>query len=287
VDAHPEIAAVPTPGEPPAVIQALHATIERSVAPERRDAMTTFAKALLRRLTPDELEEAGADGLFGLVRSTFDFVDLRGTRASLVRVFDPTVEADGFETVGTVIQTNTDDSPFLVDSVQEELLARGLGVRRLLHPVVGTIRDDQGRIERVMSGRDASHRESVMHFEVDRPLSAAERDDLERRVTAILHDVRLAVRDFEPMQERVRHMIELARSAAIRYPPQEVGEAIDFLGWLAELNFVLLGYREYELVDIDGEPRAGIRTVPGSGLGILSDVQRSAFAEVTPLAELD
>ena len=192
-----------------------------------------------------------------------------------------------YDTAGSVVETNTDDSPFLVDSVQEELLARGLGVRRLLHPVIGTIRDEQGRIERVMSGRDASHRESVMHFELDRQLAPEEADDLERRVTAILHDVRLAVRDFEPMQERVRHMIELARTAAIRYPPHEVGEAIDFLEWLAQLNFVLLGYREYELVDIDGEERAAIRAVSGSGLGILSDVQRSAFADTTRLSDLD
>jgi glutamate dehydrogenase len=287
VDAHSEIAAVPAPGESPTVMQALLAAIGRSVEPERRDAVATFAKSFLRRLSPDELEEAGVDALLGLVRSTFAFADGRATQASLVRVFDPTIETDGYETLGSVIQTNTDDSPFLVDSVQEELLARGIGVRRLLHPVVGTIRDEQGRLERVMSGRDASHRESVMHFELDRPLASAERDDLERRITAILRDVRLAVRDFEPMQERVRHMIELARSAAIRYPPQEVGEAIDFLEWLAQLNFVLLGYREYELVDIDGEERAGIRAVPGSGLGILSDVQRSAFADVTPLASLD
>ena len=192
-----------------------------------------------------------------------------------------------YDTAGSVVETNTDDSPFLVDSVQEELLARGLGVRRLLHPVIGTIRDEQGRIERVMSGRDASHRESVMHFELDRQLAPEEADDLERRVTAILHDVRLVVRDFEPMQERVRHMIELARTAAIRYPPHEVGEAIDFLEWLAQLNFVLLGYREYELVDIDGEERAAIRAVSGSGLGILSDVQRSAFADTTRLSDLD
>ncbi|HWC69760.1 MAG TPA: NAD-glutamate dehydrogenase [Actinomycetota bacterium] len=287
MDAHSEIAAVPAPGESPTVMQALLAAIGRSVEPERRDAVATFAKSFLRRLSPDELEEAGVDALLGLVRSTFAFADGRATQASLVRVFDPTIETDGYETLGSVIQTNTDDSPFLVDSVQEELLARGIGVRRLLHPVVGTIRDEQGRLERVMSGRDASHRESVMHFELDRPLASAERDDLERRITAILRDVRLAVRDFEPMQERVRHMIELARSAAIRYPPQEVGEAIDFLEWLAQLNFVLLGYREYELVDIDGEERAGIRAVPGSGLGILSDVQRSAFADVTPLASLD
>ena len=56
-----------------------------------------------------------------------------------------------------------------------------------------------------------------MHFELERQLRRRERADLERRVRAILHDVRLVVRDFEPMQERVRHMIELSRQAAVRY----------------------------------------------------------------------
>ena len=287
MDAHSEIATVPTPGEPPVVMQSLLEAIDRSAEPERRDAVLAFAKAFLRRLSPDELAASGVDGLSGLVRSAFAFADSRGSHPSAVRVFDPDLASDAYDTAGSVVETNTDDSPFLVDSVQEELLARGLGVRRLLHPVIGTIRDEQGRIERVMSGRDASHRESVMHFELDRQLAPGEADDLERRVTAILHDVRLAVRDFEPMQERVRHMIELARTAAIRYPPHEVGEAIDFLEWLAQLNFVLLGYREYELVDIDGEERAAIRAVSGSGLGILSDVQRSAFADTTRLSDLD
>jgi glutamate dehydrogenase len=86
------------------------------------------------------------------------------------------------------------------------------------------------------------------------------------------------------MLDRVRHMIEMARIAAVRYSPQEVGETVDFLDWLLQQNFVLLGYREYELVDAD-EGRA-IRTVPASGLGILSDVSRSAFADTTPLASL-
>ncbi len=287
MDAHPEILAAPTPGEPEAVMQALLEAIDQRVEPERRDAVAAFAKAFLRRFPVEELGVLGVDGLIGMVRAAFDLADRRGAQPSAVRVFHADVETDGYDAVGSIIETNTDDSPFLVDSIQEELLARGVGVSRLLHPVIGTIRDEQGRIERVMSGRDASHRESVMHFELDRVLTVEESADLERRVTTILRDVRLVVRDFEPMQQRVRHMIELARTAAIRYPPQEVGEAIDFLGWLAQLNFVLLGYREYELVDVDGEERAAIRAVPGSGLGILSDLKRSAFAETTRLVDLD
>ncbi|HEY6566286.1 MAG TPA: NAD-glutamate dehydrogenase [Actinomycetota bacterium] len=269
----------------PSVIQALSDRIDERIPEARREVIHAFAKTFLRRLSDDEILDAGPEQLYGIVTSAFTFTDQRGIQPWTVRVFNPTVEEDGYAGIGSVVEACTDDSPFLVDSVTEELLARNLTVTRLLHPVIGTIRDEHASIERVLAGRDASHRESVMHFQVDRMLSDPERADLQRRVREILHDVRLVVRDFEPMQDRVRHMIELARTGAVRYSPQEVGETVDFLEWLLQLNFVLLGYREYELVG-QGDQRA-IRAVPGSGLGILADVQHSAFHDATPLVSLD
>ena len=220
-----------------------------------------------------------------MVRSAFAFVDGRGNHPAAVRVFAPTVETDGYAVPGVVIETCTDDCPFLVDSVTEELAARNLSVGMLLHPMIGTHRAEDGRVERVMKSRDAAHRESVMHIEIERALNEQDREDLEGRIRVILHDVRLVVRDFEPMQERVRHMAELARRAAITYSPQEVGETVDFIEWLLQLNFVFLGYREYRLDDTpDGRT---IQAVPASGLGILSDVSMSSFADATPLDTLD
>jgi len=282
-DPLPDPAAAPTLTLHPA-LHGLFDRVHRDVPIERRDALAAFAKALTRRLADDDLEQIGQGGLFGLVSSAFAFADRRGSATQLVRVFNPTVDEHGYEPAGTVIETNTDDSPFLVDSVSEELVGRGLQIVRTMHPVIGTVRDEDGRLERVMSGRDASHRESVMHFEIDRALGDGERDELRARVEEILRDVRLVVRDFEPMQDRVRHMIELGRAAAVRYSPQEVGETIDFLEWLLQYNFVLLGYREYELSD--GPQGRTIQAVGSSGLGILSDVSRSTFAEPTPLDAL-
>ncbi len=266
------------------VLDALFARIQIEAPTDRRDALTAFAKAFLRRLSDEELEHHGADLLFSMVSSAFAFADQRGNEPSAVRVFVPTDTDEGYGSVGTIVETNTDDSPFLVDSVSEELAARELRIRLLVHPVVGTVRDEHGRIQRVLSGRDASHRESVMHYELERRLGERERADLERKIGEILHDVHLVVRDFEPMQERTRHMMDLARAAAGRYSPEEVSGTVDFLDWLLQLNFVLLGYREYDLLDLpDGR---AIRATEGSGLGILSDVSRSTFADVTPLDSL-
>ena len=221
---------------------------------------------------------------YALATSAFEFADGRGLEDSAVRVFNADLDDHGYRCHGTVVEVATDDSPFLVDSISEELTARGLTIKRLLHPVIGTIRDEQGRLVKVLSGREAEHRESFMHFEVDRGLADEVNAELEARVRRILRDVSLVVRDFDPMQDRVRHMMELARAAEVRYPTEVVEEVGKFLDWLLQLNFVLLGYREYELLETD-EGRA-IQAVPGSGLGILSDVDTSTFSKLTLLSSL-
>ena len=80
------------------------------------------------------------------------------------------------------------------------------------------------------------------------------------------------------MTQRVEAMIGLARKASARYDSDEVREAVDFLAWLLRGNFVLLGAREYEIKD------DAYRCIPGSGLGILADEERSAYAHAGPAA---
>jgi len=197
-------AETPTPQPPlteaPSVLEALLAEIAATVPADRQDAVRVFAKMYLRRLSTDDLEGLGVQQLLGRVRSAFAFVDGRGNHPASVRVFVPTLEADGYLVTGTVVETSTDDSPFLVDSVTEELSARDLHARLLLHPMIGTARAEDGHLERVLAGRDAAHRESVIHIELERRLSEQDRVALEGRLRAILHDVRLVIRDFEPME---------------------------------------------------------------------------------------
>ena len=267
------------------VVGELVARIGERVDPDRREAMTAFALAYTRRIADEELAGTPVEELFGQVKGAFDLADRRGSASQVVRVFTPDLATDGYQTFGTVVETNTDDSPFLVDSVGEELNARGLATRRLLHPVVGISRGADGRIERIVNAREAGHRESVMHFEVDRRLPKDERDDLETSVEEILGDVRLVVRDFDPMRERVRDMAEIAREGAVRYSPGEIGDTIEFIEWLLSDNFVLLGYREYDLVETP-EGRA-LQAAERSGLGILSKVERSGFARPVLLSSIE
>ena len=68
-----------------------------------------------------------------------------------------------------MLETNTDDWPFLVDSRERGARARAASsVVRLVHPIIGDLA--RGRADRRASRtpRNAIHRESVMHFDLAR-----------------------------------------------------------------------------------------------------------------------
>lgn len=253
------------------------------VAPERAAALEAFAAAFARRLPP-ELAELPIAELVGRIVGAFGLADARGDEPVAVRAFNPDPDRDGYATPGSVLETNTEDAPFLFDSVAEELRGRGLRVRRAAHPVLGIRRDADGRIAGIVHPREAERRESVMHFELDRRLSEPELVDLTGAVRRILEDVRLVVRDSAAMRGAVERMVADVEAAAGAAPAEEIEEAAAFLRWLLDDHFVFLGYREYEVVP--GPDGPALRAVPGTGLGICAG-RPSSLEEPVPLAALD
>src|SRR5215211_4055309 len=156
---------------------------------ERAPAVRAFATAFLRRLAAEGSEdgalvpEALCDEILGL----FEFASSRGDEPIAVRAFTPTAAEHGYETGTSVVETNTEDWPFLVDSVSAELRAHG-AIAAILHP------------------REASRRESVMHFDLDGRLPPERLAALEEALRGVLNDVRRAVRDFPAMADQARRM---------------------------------------------------------------------------------
>jgi glutamate dehydrogenase len=270
--------------ESPIVHQALE-KVEGNVPPERVEAVREFARRYTRRLSPEDLAGVTADELLAQVLGAFRLADARGSQEAAIRAFNPTLGEDGYQTLGSVVETNTVDAPFLFDSVNEELRARGLSVRRVIHPVMGIKRDATGRIDRIVHVRESSTPESVMHWEVDNRLERTELVELEDAVRGVLGDVRLTVRDFRTMQDRLGRMVVAAKAASVLYSEEEVSESVAFLEWLLQDNFVFLGYREYELIDTP-EGRA-LHAVPESGLGILSKPGWSSYDTPEPLSRIE
>ena len=254
--------------------------VDEALAGGQPAALRAFAEAYTRRLAPDGSAGLRDEDLLAELVGAFRFASARGHAPIAVRVFDPTRERDGYEPLGSVVETSTPDLPFLVDSVTAELEARGLGIVRLQHPILGVTRDEAGRIVAVEHPRSATRRESLMHFDLDRRLDAGEHEAVRSGVLEVLEAVRACVADYPAMVERVEAMREAAGAAGARYAEDEIREAQQFLSWLLQGNFVLLGAREY---DYGG---GTVAAVLGTGLGILAADERSAFARPVPFAAL-
>lgn len=274
---------VHTTAAPPAppVLDEILELIPQHFSPGHQSQAAELARAYLRRVPSGSARTAGE--WLAELKGIFEFLLERKDPVN-VRVFNPEVAEHGYHTPGTAVEINVDDSPFLLDSVTNEIQAHGLDVVRVTHPVIGVERDSDGRLLSVGHARNARYRESIEHYELDRRLFSGDLPGLERAVRHVLNDVHLVVRDFHPMMDRINRTVEVIRQGTGFYPQAEVGEAIAFLQWLRDQNFVFLGYREYEVVATAEGP--AVVVVAESGLGILSETARSRMAQPILVASM-
>src|SRR5205085_12343746 len=130
--------------------------------------------------------------------------------------------------------------------------ARRLTIPRLLHPSFCARRDAKGDLRAVEPRcKDKSRRESMMYLELDRA-DARGRQELAADLRRVLEDVRLAVRDWHALQNKMR---EDAREI-----PDPEGAAL--LDWFADGAMTLLGYHVEKPYEVPTDA-LGIFSIPG------------------------
>jgi glutamate dehydrogenase len=145
-----------------------------------------------------------------------------------------------------------DDMPFLVDSVANAVAQRQLTIHRLLHPVVCVERDSNGELVRVEAlCSDKDRRESMMYLELDRA-DARGRQELAADLRRVLSDVRLAVRDWHQLQDKMRADAQEADA-----------EGAALLNWFADGAMTLLGYHVEKPYQAPSNS-LGIFSIPGA-----------------------
>lgn len=191
----------------------------------------------------------------------------------------------------SVVFVVTDDMPFLVDSVNAELVRQHAAIKLVIHPLfVATRNRESGELSKVSrvpahlgissgdtaampslshliaQGENASHMESWIAVEINRVSEDAKASLLEG-LERVLKDVRAAVEDWPKMRQKAIQIAESLDQTANPSQIAELRQAQDLLRWLDDGNFTFLGYREYDLVNVDGEDVLELRE--DSGLGLL------------------
>jgi glutamate dehydrogenase len=257
-----------------------------SGAPDHASVLA-FLQRYYLHTAPEDLTDRDPVDVFGAAVSHYRLAESRPQGTANVRVHTPTVEENGWTCTHSVVEVVTDDMPFLVDSVTNELTRQGRGIHVVIHPQVVVRRDVTGKLIEVFATRPSgdlphdTHTESWIHVEIDRETDRADLKQITADLLRVLSDVREAVEDWEKMRDAA---VRLAEGLPAEPLPgdlaePEVEEARELLRWLADDHFTFLGYREYQLRDDDS-----LAAVPGTGLGILRADPQHAEEEAHPVS---
>ena len=266
-------------------IDAVCRQLERQVDPTETESVVAFAEIFLSKATKEFLQARSADAHAHVTLGAWRFLqDSRPDRVD-VEVFNPEVDNEGWYAPVTVLRASISERPFIVDSLREFLHEQGLSIECLIYPVMQIERNGAGDIVSVRSCSNSECNEAFVHCEVSRIMDAGAQESLRSEASRRLQDVIRVTDDFHPMIYAVNGTV-VALAESIGLLPdisEELEEVQAFLRWIRDGAFVFLGYREYDIVELDAGSAIVVR--PGSGLGVLRNEAESSFAEPTLVSE--
>ncbi|GGB03048.1 NAD-glutamate dehydrogenase [Brucella endophytica] len=258
-----------------------------------KEALKEFSALFYEWAPPEDLAEYDNTALEESARLAFaELCDYRkGDSIVSVNGVNKVLRAGRPVTIVTLIN---DNMPFLLDSVLGEIAERVSMVYLVLHPVLDVTHGKNGiSVHGEASGPEPKGTDRVSVMQIHLPmLDQAAREELAAALKAVLGQVRAAVRDWKPMLARLDQAIKAYKAN----PPgkkKNVAEAIEFLEWLRDDNFIFLGMREYdyrrkgktrELVYAD-KPQLGILSDPAVRVLRRGEAGTTATSEI--LAFLD
>jgi len=272
------------------IINKLRAYLKNRVPKDQVKLLEVFAPRYYASASLEDLNAHRIEDLFGALLSHWNLIYQRKPAESKVRVFNPSLEKDGWQSTHTIIEVSHDDIPFLVDSMRMELDRRGVQIHFAIHfGGLKVIRDSRYYITDILpidAVNPKATSEAPIYFEIDRQDNPAVMDELCTHIKRILEDVRLSVSDWRKIVVQAeKSLLELEQNPP-PLDPAEVAESKDFLRWLIDNHFTFLGCRDYKL--IGNETSRALQIVPGTGLGVLRDDSASVasrnYADLPPQA---
>ena len=252
------------------VISRLKTPLTNNLPAATCQEITHFAEHFYKFAALDELAAWSEEIFYGTSVSTWNFIQNFNAKTPKIRVFNPDINQDGWQSSHTVIQVLSADMPLLIDSLRVLLNHRNLTLHTLHNAIFTVERDEQGQLKSITSAAESNQQaEALVVLEIDALCDEQERNQLQADLLAILGEVRLAVNDFEAMQNKALMLSETLTSAAEQDLPLgseliSLTEASEFFSWIADQHFIFLGYEEHSL-EADGQ----LVKIAGSELGLL------------------
>lgn len=248
-----------------------------------QEAFTSFLKGFYSESTSHDFIGHAIEELYNSALISFNLFQNRKAGEVKIEIYNPTLKKDGFESNHTFINIVNDDMPFLVDSTVSYLDKLGIKIKNIIHPIYPVVRDAKGKLEKIAAEKN-SKQESVIQLHLRKITSDSDIKMLSEKIAKILETVGLVVEDWKAMVELTKKANDQIDNA--KKLTKEVAEIKEFISWIGEGNFILLGAKEFDIKEVKkGEYHL---VEANQGLGIFRsehdefrpEVLNSSFEEV-------
>lgn len=256
----------------PVLLEKVYQLIQDRIELAQQPLVTQLAQHLFSNISQDDLVSRNESDLYGAIVSLWHHISEKSPEEQSVRVFNPTVSRQGWQSTHTIVEIVVPDTPFLVDSIKMALSRLDLTSHLMLNGPTQIARNKRGSIASINQNKGQLH--SLFHIEVDRLSTQEEMDELQGELLSILADTALVVKDWQPMVNQLQQVVDQLEKDRKQIPIEDdrFAETVAFLRWLGNHNFTFMGYKEFDLVENDGENE--LRPTKTAGLGLFSDPAR-------------
>ncbi|QIR14441.1 NAD-glutamate dehydrogenase [Shewanella aestuarii] len=248
------------------VVNLIHTKIPNSQAKQ----VEQFAHCLYTHMSKDDLNVRNDSDLYGAVVSLWNALNKTPADQTHIRVFNPSQSKHGWQSTHSVIEVIQPDMPFLVDSLSMALNRMGITAHVLLHTPLSVARENNAVTEITFINDAPKNSDNIAVFliEIDKQNSDADIKVIEKEIQSVLADVKASVVDWENMSAKLTETIKQLAKRPFPGDKSELEEAINFLTYLNNHHFTLLGYRYYDLKRIEGD----VELIPdfSSSLGLMT-----------------
>ncbi|ATG77755.1 NAD-glutamate dehydrogenase [Pseudoalteromonas sp. 1_2015MBL_MicDiv] len=230
--------------------------IQKKVHADNVLLVEKFAKALYSNMSKEDLANRNDSDLYGAALSLWNSLEKNTTDNAVIRVFNPEVAKDGWQSSHTIVEIIAKDMPFLVDSVRMAMTRENIASHLLLHSPLKIQRDKNTKISglsNLKAEQESTSTKTVFFIEIDRQTDSSVIESFKKELESVLVDVSVAVEDWQPIRKKLIAVTKELPKRRHNKNENEVAETVEFLDWLVKDNFTLMGYREYELSPVQGD----------------------------------
>ena len=249
------------------ILEQIFSQLKTHFSVREQSLLQNFIRAIYRDVSIVDLAIISPADLAGLTVSLWREVHQWKGEVAKVKVFNPDVEQDEWQSTHSIISVLSRNIPFVIDTVKITLNKHNSKLHRIFYSEIHCERNASGKLKTlnkdIVNANDLNT-ELLLYIEIDQTSSSSERLKIQKSLEQALANVSLVVDDYHQMIDKVKDVVKLSKTESeVITSKADFSEQQTYLDWMADDHFTFLACDQFTVKD------NAISIVEKSQLGLL------------------